>query len=123
MLIELFNTSGGDLPPLPISFNEYLATVTTVERGPMTSGSVVESISNNYENIINGLSSEHTLRVTTRNFQDEILDQYSVSMSETNLNFMVGVSFNDSAIIAHFNNQAFHTAPLTINTINNAILR
>lgn len=124
MLIEMFNNNGGgDLPELPISFNEYLSTVTTVERGSMTSGSVVEGISTSYESMINGFSSDHALRVTTRNFEDDILDQYRASLSDTNLNYMVGVSFSDSEIRAWFNNQGYHTAPLTINTINNAILR
>lgn len=123
MLISNFNASGGDLPSLPIAFEEYLTTVTTIERGAMESGSFAESIFTSYENIISGLSNDHTARVTTRDFQVEILEQYERSMSETNLNFMVGVSISDEGIRAWFNNQGFHTAPLTINTINNAILR
>lgn len=123
MLTDGFNSGDKDLPELAISFNEYLETVTTVERGSMTNGSVVADIFTSFGNIINGLSSEHTLRITTRDFQEEILDQYRVSLSDTNLNYMVGVTFSDSEIRAWFNNQAYHTAPLAINTINNAILR
>lgn len=123
MLTEQMNSGDKDLPQLAISFNEYLQTVTTVERGSLASGSPMENIFTNYENIINGLPSIHSLHVTNADFQDEILEQYRISLSDTNLKFMVGVTFNSSAIKAWFNNQAYHTAPLAINTINNAILK
>lgn len=123
MLIERFSNVGGDLPGLSIAFNEYPMTVTTVERGSMTSGSVVEGVFTSFESLVNDQSGEHSLRVTTRDFQEQILDQYRSSIFETNSNFMIGVTFSDSGIRAWFNNQAFHTAPLAVNSINNAILR
>lgn len=123
MLTEQANSGDKDLPELAISFNEYLQTVTTVARGSLASGSLIENVLTNYENIINGLPSVHSLHVTDQDFQNAILDQYQASLSDTNLKFMVGVTFNGSAIMAWFNNQAYHTAPLAINTINNAILK
>ncbi|KAJ6635436.1 Phospholipid-transporting ATPase ABCA3 [Pseudolycoriella hygida] len=123
MLTEQFNSGDKDLPELSISFNEYLGTVTTVERDSLSSGSLTEIIATNYEQIINNLSDAHTFTVTSRNFEDQILDQYRISLSTTNLKYMVGVTFNDTSIKAWFNNQAYHTAPLAINTINNAILK
>lgn len=123
MLTGSLNSGDNDLPALPISFNEYLETVTTMATGPISSGSLIENIAASYENIFIGLSTVHKLTVTNSDFQDEILDQYRISLSDTNLKYMVGVSFNDSGIGAWFNNQAFHTAPLAINTINNAILK
>lgn len=123
MLTEAATSGDKDLPELAISFNEYLETVTTVAKTSIVSGSLIESISTSYENIIEGLSNAHSLTVTTRDFQEEILDQYRTSLSNTNLKSMVGVSFSDSQVIAWFNNQGYHTAPLTINTINNAMLK
>lgn len=123
MLTEQFNSGDKDLPALSISFNEYLETVTTMEKGSMSSGSLIENIVTNYESIISGLSSSHTLNVANGGFEEEILDQYQKSMSNTNLKHMVGVTFSDSEIKAWFNNQGYHTAPLAINTINNAILK
>ncbi|KAG4070234.1 hypothetical protein HA402_003924 [Bradysia odoriphaga] len=123
MLTEQMNSGDKDLPELAISFGEYLQTVTTVAHGTLASGSLIENISTNYENIINGLPTVHTLHVTSDDFQDDILAQYQNSLSDTNLKFMVGVTFNGTAIEAWFNNQAYHTAPLAINTINNAILK
>lgn len=122
MLTESLNNGDNDLPELAISFTEYLQTVTTVERGPVVTG-LLENIFISYQSIINNLTDVHTLTVTNRDFQDVILDEYRTSLSNTNLNYMVGVTFNDSEIRAWFNNQGYHTAPLAINTINNAILK
>lgn len=123
MLTEQLGGGDKDLPELSISFNEYLETVTTVENGSISSGSIVGNFLTNYESIINGLPNVHSLTVTNRDFQDDILDQYEISLSNTNLKYMVGVTFSDSIITAWFNNQGYHTAPLAINTINNAILK
>lgn len=123
MLSVTDNFGDKDLPELAISFNEYLQTITTVERGSVQSGTLLDNVFTSYESIINGLSSAHSLTVTNRDFQDEILDQYRISLGNTNLKRMIGVTFNDSEIIAWFNNQAYHTAALAVNTINNAILK
>ncbi len=123
MLTEQFNSGDKDLPELSISFNEYLSTVTTAELRAITNGSQTEDIFSNYERIINGLSNVHSLTVTNGDFQAEILEQYRISLSNTNLKYMVGVTFDDAAIKVWFNNQAYHTSPLAINTINNAILK
>lgn len=44
-------------------------------------------------------------------------------MSTVNLNYMVGTTFAGNVITVWFNNQAYHTVPLTVNLINNAILK
>lgn len=123
MLADGLSDGDQNLPELAISFNEYLETVTTMERGLITSGSMVDRISASYENFINSQSDVHTLRITTRDFEDEILDQYRTSLSDTNLYHMIGVSFSEAEIKAWFNNQGYHTAALAVNTINNAILK
>lgn len=123
MLTGTSNFGDKDLPELAISFNEYLETVTTVARGSIESGTLLDNISTTYENIIDSLSNNHHLTVSNRDFEDEILDQYRISLSATNLKYMVGVTFNNSEIRAWFNNQGYHTAPLAINTVNNAILK
>lgn len=122
MLAELGLTGDKDLPELAISFDEYLTTVTTVERGVMSS-SIVESIFESYKNIFESKSDSHQLLQATKGFENTILDQYQSSVSDANLNYMIGATFNDNIITAWFNNQGYHTAPLAINTINNAILK
>lgn len=114
------------LPELTISFKEYLQTVTTVEKGNFVNGSISEQIFTSYQEMFTNLSKTqklHTLTVTNNNFEDEILNQYNISKANTNLKYMVGATIKEGNITAWFNNQAFHTAPLSINLINNAILR
>lgn len=122
MLTNSLSSGDSDLPELPIAFETYLETVTVLERGPFAAGSISENIFNNYMTILDELSGEHTFNQTSMPFQEAILAQYAESVSRTNLNFMVGATIGEN-ITAWFNNQGFHTAPLTINLINNAILR
>lgn len=112
-----------NLPALAISFKEYLKTVTTMENGTFANDSVIGKTFGSYMENIQNLADKHELKLTEKSFDDEILSQYASSMSNTNLHFMVGASFKDNNITAWFNNQAFHTAPLTVNLLNNAILR
>lgn len=115
-----FSFDDNNLPALTISLNQYKETVTTVQQGSITSGSIIEGIFTTFGRLVN----EHsTLRITTNDFQDEILDNYRSSIYETNLKYMIGATFSPSEIKAWFNNEAYHTAPLAVNTINNAILR
>lgn len=85
----------------------------------------MQGIITSYRNFMEELPEEHKLRVIEDglSMEETILNEYAISMSNVNLNFMVGTTFENNAIIAWFNNQAFHTVPLTVNLINNAILR
>jgi hypothetical protein len=111
------------LPELRISFLEYLQTVTIYEN--KTTTAAMQNIITNFIGFMSDLPEEHTLRTTEDglSMQDTILKEYDNSISNVNLNYMVGTTFEDNSIIAWFNNQAYHTVPLTVNLINNAILR
>lgn len=122
MLTDGLTGGNRDLPELPISFETYLETVTVLERGTFATGSIAENIYNNFMTIVDGLPDEHELNLTSMPFEEAILAQYKESMSRTNLNYMVGATIGEN-ITAWFNNQGYHTAPLSINLINNAILR
>lgn len=93
-----------------------------MEKGVFQEGSFLEEIFENYQTGFYNLS-DHSLRITDNDFEDEILNQYYRSLYRTNLHYMVGASFSEGVITAWFNNQGYHTAPLTINLINNAILK
>jgi ATP-binding cassette, subfamily A (ABC1), member 3 len=123
MLLEDFTSGDKDLPALPIGFDQYISTVSTVSKGSMAAGSTVEKIFKGYEEIFRSRPGDHQLAVTDKDFQDAILDQYKEFKSKTNLEFMVGASLNDEGITAWFNNQGYHTAPLAINLLNNVILK
>lgn len=122
MLTDSLSSGNRDLPELPIAFETYLQTTTVLERGAFATGSLAENITNNYLAILRELPEEHELTETSLPFEEAILAQYAVSVSRTNLDFMVGATIGEN-ITAWFNNQGYHTAPLTINLINNAILR
>ena len=112
------------LPALAISFKEYLETVTTIEKGSLTIGSIAEHIFISYLDMFKNIySPTHKLSIVEKKFAVEILNQYDISKSKTNLNFMTGATFTDDSLTVWFNNQAFHTAPLTLNLMNNAILK
>ena len=117
-------TSGDkDLPELAISLNEYLDTVTVMHGSNVPTDSEFAPIVASYQAQFALFDERQSFNTTNRNFEDAILDQYRVSTSDTNLKYMVGASFNASAAVAWFNNQAYHTAPLAINLVNNAILK
>lgn len=116
-------TGTDNLPELRISFEEYIRTVTVYET--LTPDDTLNPIINSYRNFFTTLSAEHTLISTETgiSMEETILTKYRESMSNVNLNYMVGTTFATDAITVWFNNQAYHTVPLTVNLINNAILK
>lgn len=123
MAAENFLTGGIDLPELAISFDSYLRTVTVLEEGMIEPGSFEEKVFNSYQEVFRTLPTEHRLVNTKIDMEQTILDQYQISNAETNLFYMAGVTVNEKNITAWFNNQGYHTAPLAINLVNNAILK
>ena len=118
------------LPPLLISPMEYLKTVTVIEKGNITIGSLTETIFENYLSAFSELPKKFenskatpTFNIISKPFEDEILKQYKMVGPQIDLYYMVGATISDKTITAWFNNQGFHTAPLSLNLINNAFLR
>ena len=123
MAAEDFLTGGIDLPELSISFDSYLKTVTVLEQGFIETKSFEEQVFNSYQEMFKTLSNEHELISTQTNMEQAILEQYEISNAKTNLYFMAGLTVDQDNITAWFNNQGYHTAPLAINLVNNAILK
>lgn len=123
MAAEDFLTGGVDLPELAISFDSYLKTVTVLEQGSIDAGSFEEKVFNGYQEVFKTLTAEHGLVNTRDAMEKAILDQYEKSNAETNLYYMAGLTVNQNNITAWFNNQGYHSAPLAINLVNNAILK
>jgi len=121
MLVESFLTGTQDLPSLDISFDEYLDTVTTIQTSQLTDGSANNLILSSYESILRSLPERHSILSTGNDFVQTILDQHVISTSRVSLNFIIGAAFNDTTITAFFNNQPYHSAPLSLNLVNNAI--
>lgn len=55
--------------------------------------------------------------------EDHFLNLGNQIRIRTNTRYLVGLSHNGHSFIAWFNNQLFHTAPLSLNLLHNAILR
>lgn len=123
MAAEAFLTGGVDLPELAISFDSYLRTVTVLEQGVLDAGSFHEKVFNGYQDIFRTLPTEHGLVNTQIDMEQTILNQYKTSIAETNLFYMAGLTVSENNITAWFNNQGYHTAPLALNLVNNAILK
>lgn len=52
-----------------------------------------------------------------------IIFQYNESVRTVNLEYLIGASIKENEITAWFNDQPYHTLPLTLNTLNRALLK
>ncbi|CAG9810454.1 unnamed protein product [Chironomus riparius] len=71
------------------------------------------SISDHYLRLFNN---KHKITITSLDFIDEPLET-------VNYESLIAATFKNDEIIAWFNTQPYHTMPLTINTVNRAILK
>lgn len=91
-------------------------------------GAQFKSVSNSESFNLNDNSSVNICSMDRKNINEFIGCVGTVSLLSYMDNYMVGATFtqepDDSvSVIAHFNNQPFHTAPLTLNLMTNALLR
>lgn len=76
-----------------------------------------------YEDLSTNQSLHHHLIKIDQDFQSYILDQMHEILSVVNARYLVAGAFTTKNITAFFNNQAYHTAPLTILMMQQAILK
>lgn len=110
-----------DPPPLKISLDTYVETFTVLQEN--TTLALYQEYATKYWEQFNNAPASQTLDRITNDFQGYILDKMNKTLPTVNSKYMVAASFTDNKITGWFNNQAFHTAPLTINLLNNAILK
>ncbi|KAK7870569.1 hypothetical protein R5R35_009078 [Gryllus longicercus] len=124
-----------DLPPRDIDLQSYSEVNTTLSMLNNDNKGIAHFISKylsqKYKNVIedNGFcptvleSNENT----TGMFEEYILDQYRKDVSRTRHSFVVGASFDvvnsTPYITGWFNDLPYHSVPLTLNLLNNAILK
>uniref|UniRef100_A0A182LRE6 ABC transporter domain-containing protein n=1 Tax=Anopheles culicifacies TaxID=139723 RepID=A0A182LRE6_9DIPT len=106
------------MPPLPIDFDGYSATVTVLE-GTSADRSVIEA----YQQLFDGAGSSRSLVTITEPMVNYILGRYGQNLPQVNNEFMVGASITPTNHTVWFNAQGYHTAPLAVNTFYNAMLR
>ncbi|CAO1386925.1 unnamed protein product [Diamesa serratosioi] len=103
------------ITPLHISFETYDNTVTVLETDgtnkPWKYGDIYTEEGN-----INKLNVMKLIIY-------RILFQYNESIRTANSEYLIGASIKESEIKVWFNNQPYHALPLTLNTLNRALLK
>ncbi|XP_058837017.1 phospholipid-transporting ATPase ABCA3-like [Topomyia yanbarensis] len=108
--------SNKDLPPLTMTIEAYKQTVTVLE------GSSVDLNVLAYQKLFENIGGSHRLDTITMPMNDYILERSMESISEVNIRYLVGATFGEN-YTAWFNNKAYHTAPLSLSLLYNAVLR
>lgn len=105
-----------DLPPLPISVYNYSSTTTLLEASD-------SNIVTGFQRLFEGFPSYHRMEIINRNMIDHILGLSDVNIGRVNREFMVATTLSDDSQTVWFNPQGFHTAPLGIDFLYNALLK
>ncbi|XP_055596271.1 phospholipid-transporting ATPase ABCA3-like [Uranotaenia lowii] len=108
------------LPPLEISFKSYSQLTTVLETNDKFA-----PVSRSYIDIVTEASPPNKLAVIPESFTNYILEKSMENIKQVDNKYMIGATLDESELnyTAWFNNKAYHTAPLSLNTIYNAILR
>ncbi|XP_029725473.2 phospholipid-transporting ATPase ABCA3 isoform X1 [Aedes albopictus] len=110
-------SSSQDLPPLKITLGSYRDTMTVLE-GDSTADTRVQA----YQNIFQDIGGSHRVLNVPNSVPEFILEKSLVDLSEVNIRYLVGATLNDTAYTAWFNNKGYHTAPLSLSLLYNAIV-
>ncbi|KAH8326811.1 hypothetical protein KR059_012458 [Drosophila kikkawai] len=112
-----------ELKPITMSLTQYPLAVTVLDRSSATN-SISSAYANQYEALAKSHGSDYALEVTgTASFTDYILELGKTIQVRINSRYLVAASIAESRIIAWLNNQALHTAPLTVNMVHNALAK
>uniref|UniRef100_A0A182K217 ABC transporter domain-containing protein n=1 Tax=Anopheles christyi TaxID=43041 RepID=A0A182K217_9DIPT len=110
------------LPPLKITLGSYDHTVTVLSTNNQNASIVAA-----YEETIRDGPGrgQHALIVTNRDFAKFILEKSSENIRAVDNTFMIGASLDTvrGTFTAWFNNKAYHTIPLTLSVLYNAVAR
>uniref|UniRef100_A0A6E8VSN7 ABC transporter domain-containing protein n=1 Tax=Anopheles coluzzii TaxID=1518534 RepID=A0A6E8VSN7_ANOCL len=110
------------LPPLKITLGSYDRTVTVLSTNDRNA-SIVAAFQ---ETIADAPRPDrHELIVTNRNFHAFILERSLENIRAVDNTYMIGASLDAvrRTCIAWFNNKAYHTIPLTLSVLYNAVAR
>lgn len=77
-----------------------------------------------YKKNIEQSSNAKLITVRSGNMEKDLLSLANSHLKEFKFQYLIGANFfENGTIIAWFNNQAFHTAALALNTLHNAIVK
>ncbi|XP_059614826.1 phospholipid-transporting ATPase ABCA3 isoform X2 [Phlebotomus argentipes] len=114
------------LPPKTMSFEPYTNNpVTMVQRNYFvgTDPELAINIFNEYVAMFDNPPTERTLIQTDMDMELKALEEAGRNIVAFNSRYLVGATISGNEITAWFNNQPFHTIPLSLDTVYNAILR
>ncbi|XP_062556230.1 phospholipid-transporting ATPase ABCA3-like [Armigeres subalbatus] len=108
------------LPPLNISFDSYAKTVTVLETDNPNA-----TMAKSFTDLFTEFPATNKLVTISSSLSDYILNKSVENIKLVDNTFMVGATLDETEnnFTAWFNNKAYHTAPLSLNLIYNAILR
>lgn len=115
MLMSAPTLKFSSAPSREITFNSYDDTTTIVETNDKNNAFV--------KTYLNLLSGKDNIVSTADKMEKYFLQQASLSLPTVNKDYLIGATITANSLIAWFNGQPFHTLPLTLNTINRAILK
>ncbi|XP_050743794.1 phospholipid-transporting ATPase ABCA1-like [Drosophila biarmipes] len=110
-----------DLKPMTFSLAQYSSAVTVLD---IRAQSSINEIGLEYAGLAKSYGEDYKLELTNEeDFEDHILKVAGTKQTGINSRYLVGASFYYSTIVAWLNHQAYHTAPLTINMVHNAMAK
>jgi ATP-binding cassette subfamily A (ABC1) protein 3 len=114
---------GRDLPPLELSLNTYKETVATLKfNGNLTGDAIETKIFEEYQKQFKG-DSKVELILDDTDINDYYLGISRESLIRVNKRYLYGATVEPSLITMHFNNRPYHSTPISLGLIHNAILR
>uniref|UniRef100_A0A182J4R4 ABC transporter domain-containing protein n=1 Tax=Anopheles atroparvus TaxID=41427 RepID=A0A182J4R4_ANOAO len=118
-LIFLNSSAGKELPELPMNFDRYTGSLTVLEVSDPGAASVGDAFRARFRNE----PTVHQLDVIEEDMTPYILNRTAQDIASFNSRYWVGATVGSADCTAWFNNKAYHSAPLAVHLIYNAILQ
>ena len=114
-----------DLQPLLISLSLYPIAVTVLEKhANVVSDTLADRIATQYQSIVSSMGHQYEYESTgSRNFTEYIIELGKTKQVHVNSRYLASATVTNNNITAWLNNQPFHTAPLTVNLVHNAMAK
>uniref|UniRef100_A0A336MK43 CSON001010 protein n=1 Tax=Culicoides sonorensis TaxID=179676 RepID=A0A336MK43_CULSO len=108
---------------LEITLNSYEKTTTVLESNSTGLDPISQEIIKTYQSLFKNPPPNRNFIPIDADFQEYILQEMNETLSAINSQYMIAGSITPNNITSFFNNQGYHTAPLTILMMQNAILK
>ncbi|XP_063703816.1 phospholipid-transporting ATPase ABCA3-like [Culicoides brevitarsis] len=113
-----------DLPSLELELRSYGKTVTMVQSNLDDTSSII----NSYKSFVEEMDVKNEVQIIESSMEEHILSISTQDIHKLNSQYLIGASIeqkveNRTEIVAWFNNNAYHTAPIALNAVFNTILK